>query len=255
MVTIKTKEEIEILREGGKILGGILHTLKEKVTPGISTFDLEEIARELIKNAGGESAFFGYKPHGASKPYPAVTCISVNEEVVHGIPDKNKILKEGDIVSLDCGIIYKGLYTDAAITVPCGKIDKQAQKLLEATEKALTKAIEEARVGRKTGDIGMAIERYAKARGFSLAEDLGGHGVGYAPHEDPFIPNFGKPGQGVVLKPGMVLAIEPMLNEGTSKVKVLPDGYTFVTRDGLRSAHFEHTVVVTKDGPEILTSL
>ncbi len=255
MVTIKTPEEIEALREGGKILAEILVKLSEKVAPGISTFELEEYARSLIEERGVESAFLNYKPFGAKKGYPAVTCISINEEVVHGIPKKEKILKEGDIVSLDCGIIYKKLFTDAAVTVGVGKIDPKAKKLLDATRVALEKGIDEARVGRKTGDIGQAVEMYAKARGFSIADNLGGHGVGYAPHEDPFVPNFGKPGQGVVLRPGMVIAIEPMLNEGTSRVRTLSDGYTFVTSDGKRSAHFEHTVLISKDGPEILTAI
>ena len=254
MVTIKTAEEIEILRQGGKILADILEKVSEEVAPGVSTKKLEEYARKLMKEPNATSAFLGYTPYGAKRPYPAVMCISVNEEVVHGIPNENnRILKEGDIVSLDCGIIYKELYTDAAVTVPCGKIDAKAKKLLITTREALLQGIAAAKVGAKTGDIGDAVEKYAKPKGFSLAENLGGHGVGYEPHEDPFIPNFGKPGQGVALKPGMVICIEPMLNEGTARVKVLPDGYTYVTRDGKRSAHFEHTVLITEKGPEILT--
>jgi methionyl aminopeptidase len=253
MVTIKTKEEIDILREGGRLLAEILDILTKKVAPNMTTLDLEEYARTLIKERGAEPSFFGYKPFGAKKAYPAATCISINNEVVHGIPDKSRIIKEGDIVSIDCGIIYKNFFTDSAVTVGVGKIDSNAKKLLEATRISLAKGIDEARVGRRTGDIGQAVEMYAKARGFSIADNLGGHGVGYSQHEDPFIPNFGKPGQGVLLKPGMVIAIEPMLNEGTSRVRTLSDGYTFVTVDGKRSAHFEHTILITKEGPEILT--
>jgi len=255
MVTIKTKDEIEILREGGKILAEILSALSKKTVAGVTTLELEKYAEDLIRSKGAEPAFLGYKPYGARKPYPAATCISINNEVVHGIPKNNRIISEGDIVSLDCGVIYKKLYTDSAISIGVGKIDSNALKLIEATKTALSKGIDEARVGRKTGDIGQAIEMYAKARGFSVADNLGGHGVGYSPHEDPYVPNFGKPGQGVVLKPGMVIAIEPMLNEGGGRVKVLSDGYTYVTLDGKRSAHFEHTILITKDGPEILTNL
>lgn len=255
MVTIKTKEEIEILREGGKILAEILDLLSKKIIPGITTADLEEYAKVLIKERNAQSSFFGYKPYGARKAYPASICVSINSEVVHGIPKKERIIKEGDIVSIDCGIIYKKLFTDSALTLGVGKIDGKAKKLLEATKVALSKGIDEARIGRRTGDIGQAVEMYAKARGFSVADNLGGHGVGYAPHEDPYIPNFGKPGQGVVLKPGMVIAIEPMLNEGTGRARVLSDGYTYVTADGGRSAHFEHTILISKDGPEILTMI
>lgn len=254
MVTIKTKEEIEILKEGGHILGEILRKLGEKVVPGVTTLELEEYSKKLIEEADAKSAFLGYQPRGAKRGYPATTCISINEEVVHGIPNEDvKTIKEGDIVSLDCGLIFKGLYTDAAITVPCGKVDKIALKLMDSTKKAMMKGIEAAMVGARTGDIGEAIEKYAKAKGFSIAENLGGHGVGYEPHEDPFVPNFGKPGQGVALKPGMVISIEPMLNEGTPRVRLARDGYTYITADGKRSAHFEHTIVITMEGPEILT--
>lgn len=256
MVTIKTKEEIEILRRGGKILAEILSALAKKIVPGVHTLELEEEAKSLIKRAGASPSFLGYKPYGAKRPYPASICISINDEIVHGIPNENnRIIKEGDIVSLDCGIIFEGMFTDSAITVPCGQVDVKAKKLLESTKEALMKGIEAAQVGKKTGDIGDAVEKYAKSKGFSLAENLGGHGVGYAQHEDPFVPNFSKKGQGVSLKPGMVLAIEPMLNEGVSRVKILRDGYTYVTADGKRSAHFEHTVLISKNGPEILTEV
>ncbi len=256
MVTIKTGEEIESLRRGGKILAEILASLKDMIVPGVHTLDLDDKARFLMKKAGAESAFLGYTPYGAKRPYPAAVCISINDEVVHGIPNENnRIINEGDIVSIDSGIIFEGLYTDSAITVGCGKIDAKAEKLLKTTEEAMMRGIDAAQVGKKTGDIGEAIEKYVKPKGFSLAENLGGHGVGYAQHEDPFVPNFGRKGQGVSLKPGMVIAIEPIVNEGTSRVRVLRDGYTYATVDKKRSAHFEHTVVITKKGPEILTTL
>lgn len=254
MVTTKTKEEIEILREGGKILAEILNKLSTMIVPGVHTLELDEQARFFMKQKGAISAFLGYTPYGAKRPYPAALCVSINSEVVHGIPNENnRIINEGDIVSLDCGIIYKGLYTDSAVTVPCGEIDSKAKKLLSTTKEALAKGIDAARVGKKTGDIGEAIEKFVRGKGFGIAENLGGHGVGYSQHEDPFVPNFGKPNQGVSLKPGMVIAIEPMLNEGSAKVKLLSDGYTYKTVDGKRSAHFEHTILISKTGPEILT--
>ncbi len=254
MVTIKTKEEIERLKKGGKILHDILEFLAGEVREGVSTKYLEDMGRKKIEEAGAKPAFLKYTPHGASRAFPAALCVSVNDVVVHGIPNENSIiLKNGDIVTIDTGICYEGLYTDSAITVGCGEIDENAKRLLKATKEALNMAIKVVRDGATTGSIGVMIEKVAKKYKFSPAEDLGGHGVGYSQHEDPFIPNFKMRGQGVVLKEGMVLAIEPMLNEGTGKVNFLNDGYTVVTADGKRSAHFEHTIVVTKNGAEILT--
>lgn len=254
MYVKKTAEELVFMEEGGKILGQILTALEKRIAPRVSTLELEEEARRLMKEFGATPAFLGYTPHGARRAYPAALCVSVNEEVVHGIPNEHpKVLQEGDVVSIDTGICYKGLFTDSARTIPVGKIDKTSRLLIKATKEALLESIKMARVGNKTGDLGFAIAEVAKKYNFSPAEDLGGHGVGKTPHEDPFLPNFSAKGQGVILEEGMTLAIEPMLCEGSGKVKMLTDGYTFVTRDKKRSAHFEHTVLVTKGEPKILT--
>lgn len=254
MISIKTKEEIETLKEGGKILFNILHSLKKEVLVGKTTLDLETSARKKIADNGATPAFLNYKPKGARRPFPAALCVSVNDEVVHGIPNENvKIFKEGDVVTIDTGICYKGMYTDSAITVVCGKKSEIQKKLIKATEEALHAGIKSAQVGNTTGDIGHAIEQIAKKYKFFVAESLGGHGVGYSQHEDPFVPNFGARGEGPVLKPGMVIAIEPIFNIGTSRIKLLKDGYTFVTTDGSVSAHFEHTIVISDKGPLIIT--
>jgi methionyl aminopeptidase len=255
-IIIKTKEEIEILREGGKRLATILHKVKEKVAPGISTYELDKYAEELIRGGGDTPAFLNYRPEGARIPFPASLCVSVNDEVVHGIPNKNKILKEGDIVSIDLGLKHKGLFTDMALTVPVGEISGASQKLLKMTEKALQVGIEAAQGGATVGDVGHAIESFVRSSGsgkYGIVEVLSGHGVGRAIHEDPYIPNFGKRRTGVKLIPGMVVALEPMLNSGTKNVKIEKDGYTFRTIDGKRSAHFEHTILITEGEAEILT--
>lgn len=256
MIVIKTKEEIEILREGGKRLATILHRVKDMVAPGVSTKDLDTYAAKLIEEYGDTPAFLNYQPEGADTPFPAALCVSVNEEVVHGIPRKNKVLKEGDIVSIDLGLKHKGLFTDMALTVPVGEISGGSRKLLETTEEALHVGIDAAWPGNTTGDIGHAVESYVHSRKgnkYGIVEVLSGHGVGRSIHEDPFIPNFGKSGTGDKLVPGMVVAIEPMLNNGTKNVNIDPDGYTIRTADGKRSAHFEHTILITEEGPEILT--
>ncbi len=257
MIIIKTPEEIEILREGGKHLATVLYKLKDKVAPGVSTKDLDMHAEKMIRELGDVPAFLNYRPEGASMPFPASLCISVNDEVVHGIPNKTRILKEGDIVSLDLGLKHKGLFTDMAITVPVGKISANNKKLLEVTEKALHAAISAAVGGYTVGDIGHAVESFVKAqqKEYGIVDVLSGHGVGRAIHEDPFIPNFGKPGKGEKLVPGMVVALEPMLNIGTKKVTLDDDGYTFRTADGKPSAHFEHTILITEGEPEILTKI
>ncbi len=266
---------MEILRQGGKILGDILRELERSVQESfaegrqITSIDLENLARKLTAGAGAVPAFLGYTPYGADRPYPAALCLSINDVVVHGIPNEKAIvLKEGDIVTLDMGISYKQRIVDAAITISAGgedKTDEKGRKLLQAGRECLEAAIEACKHwptdypgGIKSGDVGQAIENalsyYGKTYGFSMAENLGGHGVGYSVHEDPFMPNFGKPGQGPVLRPGLVIAIEPIINEGKEGLKLDPDGYTIRTKDGKRSVHFEHTIAITEDGAEILTA-
>lgn len=259
MVKLKTKEEIEILRQAGKKVAHILNVLKKEALPGVSTATLNDRALELCKQADAKPSFLGYQPWTAPRPFPAAICISVNDVIIHGIPNENPItLKEGDIVVLDMGLIYKGMFVDTAVTIGVGAIDKKAEKLLEAGQKALDAGIFVCKPGIKTGDIGAAVEEsmkyYTETYGFSIVDPLlGGHGVGYGVHEDPFVPNVGKKNQGYILKPGLVIAIEPMINEGTWRVKADKDGYTYRTADGKRSVHFEHTVVITEDGVEILT--
>ncbi|OGI57405.1 type I methionyl aminopeptidase [Candidatus Nomurabacteria bacterium RIFCSPHIGHO2_02_FULL_37_13] len=255
MIVIKTPEEIEILREGGKRLATILHKIKEKVAPGVSTKDLDTYATKLIREMGDEPAFLNYRPEGAKMPFPASLCVSVNDEVVHGIPSPKRILKEGDIVALDLGLKHKGLFTDMALTAPVGAVSASAAKLLKITEQALQAGINIAVAGNTVGDIGDSIENFVRPHGYGIVEVLSGHGVGRTIHEDPYIPNFGKKGTGVKLVPGMVIALEPMLNAGTKNVTLDKDGYTFRTADGKPSAHFEHTILITNDGPEILTKI
>ncbi len=256
-IIIKTKEEIEILREGGKRLATVLYKVAEMVAPGVSTLELDKYAYKLIKGMGDEPAFLNYQPDGARSPFPATLCVSVNDEVVHGIPRENYILKEGDIISIDCGVKHKGMFTDMAMTVPVGEISESSKKLLEITERALEVGIMEARAGNKTGDIGFAVESFVKGQKvkYGIVEILAGHGVGRFIHEDPYIPNFGKKNTGVKLVPGMVVAIEPMLNMGTKNVILDKDDWTFKTADGRRSAHFEHTILITEGEPEILTKI
>lgn len=249
---IKTAEEIEIIREGGKRLARILSTLRDAIKPGVTTGELDKLAEKLMRDGGDEPAFLHYTPEGMTIPYPGTLCVSVNDEIVHGIGG-DRVLKEGDIIGIDTGVKHKGLFTDSALTVPVGKIDDAAKKLIMATEGALMAGISVARAGNTTGDIGYEIEKYVKSYGLVVVEELGGHGVGYKQHEDPHISNYGDKGQGVKLRPGMVLALEPIVNEGTRYIKLMPDGYTYVTRDHKRSAHFEHTILITDGDPEILT--
>ncbi|MEK7582153.1 MAG: type I methionyl aminopeptidase [Patescibacteria group bacterium] len=253
MITIKSKQEWTVLREGGKRLAVILRQVAANVRPGITTLVLDQLAEKLIRETGDEPAFLRYQPWGAQYPYPASLCVSVNNEVVHGIPDTT-ILKEGDIVSLDFGVRHRGLITDAAVTVPVGKIDARTQKLIDITKEALDVGIKAVRPGGFVGDIGKAIEKYVAPHKFGIVKKLGGHGVGYEVHEEPYIPNFKTKGNGPKLKPGMVIALEPMLNAGTDDVYLDKDGYTFKTADGKKSAHFEHTVLITEDSAEILTN-
>ncbi len=254
MVNLKTKEDIAILREGGRRHAAILRELVAMVRPGISAKELDDKAAELIKKDGDKAAFLNYKPTGADRPFPASICVSVNDEVVHGIPnEKEKILKDGDIVSIDLGLIHRGLITDMAVTVPVGQISSELQTLLDVTNKALMAGIKAAKGGKRVGDISNAIERCALQHGYGVVEELSGHGVGYDVHEPPYVPNFGDAGKGEALKPGMVIALEPMFNMGTHEVTLDADGYTYRTADGKASAHFEHTILITKSGAEILT--
>jgi methionyl aminopeptidase len=255
-IRIKTPKDIEILREGGKRHAFILNEVARAVKPGISTLELENLAMKLVAEGGDKAAFLGYKPYGAKRPYPAGLCVSINDEVVHGIPnEETKILKEGDIVSLDLGLVHKGLITDMAVTVPVGDIDANSKKLLEITEKALFAGIKAVKGGGMTGDIGFAIEAFALKAKYGVVRELAGHGVGYSVHEDPYVPNYGSKGEGDELIPGMVIAIEPMFNLGGDEVSLDRDGYTYRTKDGSRSAHFERTILVTEKGAEILTAL
>lgn len=253
MITIKKPEEIVLLREGGKRLAFILRELVAAVRVGGSAKELDVLAHKLATENGNRPAFLNYTPEGVRTPYPASVCISINEEVVHGIPHEGKIFKEGDVVAIDMGLIHGGLFTDSAVTMIVGKGDAKAKKLISSTRKALELGIKAARGGNRVGDIGFAIESFVKPLGFGLAEGLAGHGVGYKVHEDPYVPNTGKSNDGPLLKPGMIIAIEPMLNEGTSAVVFDKDEYTVRTRDGKRSAHFEHTILITEKGAEILT--
>ena len=247
-VVLKSAREIEQMRRAGGVVRQVLNCVRDQVRPGATTLDLERAAEQKLAELGAKAAFKGY--HG----YPCVLCTSVNQEVVHGIPSKSRVLREGDIVSIDCGAIVDGFYGDAAITVPVGsRIDSKTQKLLEATESSLAAAIQAVRPGATLGDIGAAVQEVVEAQGFSVVRDFVGHGIGTHMHEDPQVPNYGERGRGMKLREGMVLAIEPMVNAGQPAVEVLEDGWTAVTRDGSMSAHFEHTVAVTADGAAILT--
>jgi len=252
MVTIKTNNELEILREGGRRLSKVLEEVAKSVRPGVTTLSLDRLAENLIREGGDEPAFLRYQPWGAQYPYPASLCVSVNNEVVHGIPG-TKILEDGDLVSLDLGVRHRGLITDAAITVSAGRADARGEKLIASAKKALEDGIRAACSGGFVGDIGKAIEKSAKSSKFNVVKILGGHGVGYEVHEEPYIPNYSMKGNGPKLKPGMVIAIEPMLNEGTDDVYLDKDGYTWKTSDGKRSAHFEHTLIITEGGAEVIT--
>ena len=255
MITLKTKKDITILREGGHRHAEILCELAKLVQPGISASELNARAEDLIEAGGDQAAFLNYKPRGASRPFPASLCVSVNDEIVHGIPNEGeKILKEGDIVSLDLGLVHKGLITDAAVTVGVGAIAPELEKLLAETKRALLAGIKAAKGGRRVGDISSAIELIGIAGKYGIVEELAGHGVGYRVHEDPYVPNYGEAGRGEVLSPGLVIAIEPMFNLGTRRIVLDADQWTYRTADGKPSAHFEHTVLITKSGAEILTA-
>jgi methionyl aminopeptidase len=254
MITQKTKEEIETLREAGRRLASLLNVLQEQTKVGVSLRELNSIGEKIILDGGDIPSFLNYQPDGARRPYPASICISVNDEIVHGIPtESERIIQDGDVVTLDAGLTHKGLIVDSAITVAVGNVDARVKLLLETTKQALMKGIEQARVGNRVGDISSAIESYVRPSGFSIYKELVGHGVGYAVHEEPYIPNTGEAGTGIKLVEGMVIAIEPMLGLGSDKITLAKDGYTYKTKDGSISAHFEHTIAITEEGPIILT--
>jgi methionyl aminopeptidase len=250
VIELKSPAEIDKMRRPARIVADVLESLRAMVRPGVTTAELDRAAERMIQKAGARSAFKNYRVGAAV--FPAVLCVSINDEVVHGIPS-NRALRDGDIVSLDFGVEVEGYYGDAAITVAVGSVDEDSRRLIETTERSLYAGIEHLRPGERLGDVGAAVQRVAESEGFSVVRDFVGHGIGRALHEEPQVPNFGTPGRGRALKPGMVIAIEPMVNVGVPGVRVLEDGWTAVTADGRRSAHFEHTVAVTDDGPEILT--
>src|SRR6185369_3648465 len=249
MIIRKSRSEIELMRVAGQIVARVLNRLSAMVEPGITTQDLDREAERMVVGAGGYPTFKGY--HG----YPSSICASINDEVVHGIPSKRK-LREGDIIGIDCGATYKGYVGDAAVTVPVGKsVRDDVRKLVAATERSLYAAIEQCQVGNRLGDVCHAVQAHVEPLGYSVVKNFCGHGVGRAMHEEPQVPNYGKSGTGPILREGLVIAIEPMINLGHEDVKVLSDGWTVITLDGQPSAHFEHTVAITQDGPQILTML
>ena len=247
-IVCKSQSEIEKMRRSGHIVRQVLDELKAMVAPGVSTMDLEKAADKKIKELGAKPAFKGYYD------YPCVLCTSINNEIVHGIPSEERLLKAGDIVSIDCGVVLDGYYGDAAITVPVSEeVKPELRKLLTVTEESLYRGIEQARIGNSIGDVGAAVQEHVEAAGFSVVREFVGHGIGTRLHEEPQVPNYGNRGHGARLREGMVIAIEPMVNSGKPETRVLGDKWTAVTADGSFSAHFEHCVAVTKDGPVILT--
>ena len=248
MIQINAAREIEVMAEGGRILGATLAMLEREVRPGMSTADLDALAEQFIRSHDGAvPAFKGL--YG----FPGSVCTSINNEIVHGIPSRKRVLRDGDIVSIDVGVGYRGYFTDSAITVPVGQVDAEAERLLSVTQSSLAAGIAAARPGAHIGDIGAAVQAVVERAGFSVVRDLVGHGIGAEFHEEPQVPNYGKPKRGVKLVPGLTLAIEPMVNAGGPATRTLPDKWTIVTVDGSRSAHFEHTIAVTENGPRVLT--
>jgi methionyl aminopeptidase len=246
VITIKSENEIKLMRISGRIVGQALVEIRDRIKPGVTTQEIDKFANEFFKKNDCVPAFLGY--HG----YPATICASINDEVVHGIPGK-RVLEEGDIVGVDIGAYYKGYCGDSARTFSVGKVDKNIEKLLEVTFESLNKGIDQCRVGNRLSDIGNAVQKYVESNGFSVVRDYVGHGIGQAMHEEPQVPNYGRPNQGPRIVEGMCLALEPMVNIGTEEVKVLQDGWTVVTKDGKFSAHFEDTIAILANGPENLT--
>lgn len=251
-VTIKSPEEIAVMRQAGRINALALDAVRRAIRPGVTTAALDAIAEEVIRSHGGKPAFKGYP---GPYPYPATITASINDELVHGIPSPKRVLREGDIVSIDCGTIYQGFVADSAFTVGVGEISPEAQRLLEVTEQALYAGIAQMRPGRRVGDVSAAIQHYVESRGYYVTREYTGHGVGREMHEGPMVPNYGTPGRGLVLRPGMTLALEPMVLVGTPKTRVLKDQWTVASADGSLTAHFEHSVAVTEGEPLILTVL
>lgn len=251
-------EELELLREGGRILAGILQKIAEKVRPGASAAELDAASEQMILKAGGVPSFKGYQHRKDPRPYPSTLCVSVNDELVHALPSREKIFKQGDIVGIDIGMKYPaegGLFTDTAVTVGVGLISADANRLLQATRESLEIGLQAIRPGVRTGDIGFAIQKHLENMKLGVVKNLAGHGVGGAVHEEPLVPNFGTPGQGVEIVEGMVLAIEPMATLGNGKTELAEDGWAYRSSDRTLAAHFEHTIVVVKDGVEILTRI
>ena len=252
---VKGERESATLIEAGKRLAHVLAAVKALVAPGVSTETLDELAERLIREGGDLPAFLGYRPEGARRAYPATLCVSINDEIVHGIPNESpKTLHEGDIVSLDLGLEHEGVIVDAAVTVPVGRADKSSLELILATERALVAGIKAAKPGARLGDVSAAIQKEIEGAGFTVVKELGGHGVGGAVHEEPWIANFGRKGAGPELVEGQVLALEPIAAIGKGAIKVRPDGFTYATRDGSRSAQSEHTILLEKDGARIVTA-
>ena len=252
MITIKTNEQIENLRKAGNIHAKVMKELIAMITPETTAYTLDIRARELIVEQGAKPSFLGYRPDKYTPKFPASLCISINDVVVHGIPKEDMIIKDGDVVSLDIGVYFEGVFVDGAVTVAVGEVSQEKKNLISDTHEALMRGIQAAQVGNHVGDIGFAIESFNAGK-YGNVKELAGHGVGLAVHEEPFVPNFGKAGTGALLKAGMVLAIEPMFNLGTADVVFHSDGYTVTTADHKVSAHFEHTIVITDEGPEIIT--
>lgn len=249
-IQIKTPDELAVMREAGLVVARTLKRLTEAVKPGITTADLDAIAEESIRSAGATPSFKGYQG------FPATICTSINHEIVHGIPNPAKALREGDVISIDCGAIVDGWHGDSAVTVPVGEITPEQRRLLEVCEEALWRGIAAGRAGGRLSDIGHAVETYVRSEGeYGIVEEYVGHGIGTAMHMDPAVPNYGEPGRGPELVPGMCFAVEPMINLGTAETVLLDDQWTVITADGLHSAHFEHTYAVTEDGPWVLTAL
>ena len=251
MIMLKSKEELEVMRAANRIVATILARLKDMVRPGVTTGELDRVAEELIREHGAQPAFKGYQV--GDQTFPRCVCISINDEIVHGIPSDRRVLREGDIVGLDFGVRYQGFYGDSAVTVPVGAPSSEDERLIRTTREALAAGIDQARVGNRMGSLSAAIQRHAEGAGFSVVRDFVGHGIGRRLHEEPQVPNYGSPDRGIRLRAGMVLAIEPMVNAGRAEVRIKDDGWTAVTEDGTRSAHFEHSVAVTDAGPEILS--